>query len=139
MSHSYVSLGFSEIDHGTLYMTQTLIDPDGKVFNHRRKIKPTAMEKGIFGEADGDTFKSVTQTELGRLGHLDCFENTNPFLKALNVSEGEKIHVAAFPAGPASPFSDNVDFIVPSYAITTATWVLAPFQRMGIEGLKKIP
>jgi cyanide hydratase len=71
----YVSLGFSEIDHATLYLTQALIDPSGEVINHRRKIKPTHVEKLVYGDGAGDTFKSVTQTELGRLGQLNCWEN----------------------------------------------------------------
>jgi cyanide hydratase len=147
-SHSYVSLGFSEIDHATLYLAQALIDPTGEVINHRRKIKPTHVEKLVYGDGAGDTFKSVTQTELGRLGQLNCWENMNPFLKALNVSEGEQIHIAAWPvypgketlkypdpatnvAGPAS------DLVTPAYAIETGTWTLAPFQRLSVEGLKK--
>jgi cyanide hydratase len=147
-SHSYVSLGFSEIDHATLYLAQALIDPTGEVINHRRKIKPTHVEKLVYGDGAGDTFKSVTQTELGRLGQLNCWENMNPFLKALNVSEGEQIHIAAWPVYPGKETlkypdpATNVaepasDLVTPAYAIETGTWTLAPFQRLSVEGLKK--
>ena len=125
-----------------------MIDPMGEVINHRRKIKPTHVEKLVYGDGAGDTFKSVTQTELGRLGQLNCWENMNPFLKALNVSEGEQIHIAAWPVypgketlkypDPATNVSDPAsDLVTPAYAIETGTWTLAPFQRLSVEGLKK--
>jgi len=38
------------------------------VINHRRKIKPTHVEKLVYGDGAGDTFLSVVPTELGRLG-----------------------------------------------------------------------
>jgi len=148
MYSSYVSLGFSEIDHATLYLAQALIDPTGAVVNYRRKIKPTHAEKLIYGDGSGDTFLAVTSTELGRLGQLNCWENMNPFLKALNVSFGEQIHVAAWPAlggkesqqypSPANTAAESAaDIATPAYAIETGTWVLAPFQRVSVEGLKK--
>ncbi|KAK3308400.1 cyanide hydratase [Chaetomium strumarium] len=144
----YVSLGFSEIDHATLYLAQALIDPTGEVINHRRKIKPTHVEKLVYGDGAGDTFLSVTETELGRLGQLNCWENMNPFLKALNVSFGEQIHIAAWPVypgketlrypDPATNVADPAsDLVTPAYAIETGTWTLAPFQRLSKEGLKK--
>lgn len=87
----YVSLGYSEIDFATCYISQVLISPTGEVLNHRRKIKPTHVEKLIYGDGAGDTFKSVVQTDIGRVGQLNCWENMNPFLKAMNVSEGEQV------------------------------------------------
>ncbi|KAF4553347.1 Cyanide hydratase [Elsinoe fawcettii] len=143
----YVSLGLSEIDHATLYLTQVLIDPEGNIINHRRKIKPTHVEKLVYGDGSGDTFVSVTQTEIGRLGQLNCWENMNPFLKSLNVAAGEQIHVAAWPVypglerqvapDPATNYAENAsDFVTPAYAYETGTWTLAPFQRLSVEGLK---
>ncbi|KAK8155217.1 cyanide hydratase [Phyllosticta citrichinensis] len=143
----YVSMGFSEIDHATLYLAQVLISPTGEVLNHRRKIKPTHVEKLVYGDGSGDTFKSVTETEIGRLGQLNCWENMNPFLKAMNVAEGEQIHVAAWPIypgketlkypDPATNVADPAsDLVTPAYAIETGTWTLAPFQRLSVEGLK---
>ena len=147
-SQIFVSMGFSELDHATLYLAQVLIDPNGVVINHRRKIKPSHVEKLVSGDGAGDTFLSVTETEIGRVGQLNCWENMNPFLKSLNVSFGEQVHVAAWPAypgkeryvapDPAMNYADSMsDLITPNYAIDTATWVLAPFQRLSVEGLKK--
>lgn len=144
----YVSLGFSEIDHATLYLAQALIDPEGNVVNHRRKIKPTHVEKLVYGDGSGDTFLSVTQTELGRLGQLNCWENMNPFLKSLNVAAGEQVHVAAWPVypsisqrrapDPATNYAETAsDLVTPAYAYETGAWTLAPFQRLSVEGLRK--
>jgi cyanide hydratase len=71
----YVSLGYSEIDGNSLYMAQVIINPLGQVINHRRKIKPTHVERLVFGEGTGDSLNSVVETEIGALGHLNCWEN----------------------------------------------------------------
>lgn len=69
----FVSLGYSELDLASLYITQVMIDPTGKIINHRRKIKPTHVERLVFGEGTGDTLESVVSTEIGRIGHLNCW------------------------------------------------------------------
>lgn len=74
-NHIYVSLGYSEIDGNSLYMAQIIIAPTGDVINHRRKIKPTHVERLVFGEGTGDSLDSVVDTEIGKLGHLNCWEN----------------------------------------------------------------
>lgn len=147
-NHIFVSLGFSEIDYATCYLAQVLIDPNGEVINHRRKIKPSHVEKLVYGDGSGDTFMSVTDTDIGRLGQLNCWENMNPYLKSLNVSCGEQIHVAAWPLAPGDAMRDYpdtatntaeqwADLITPAYAIETNAWTIAPFQRISQEGIKK--
>lgn len=73
----YVSLGYSEIDGNSLYMAQIIINPNGEVINHRRKIKPTHVERLVFGEGTGDSLTSVVPTDIGNLGHLNCWENVS--------------------------------------------------------------
>lgn len=144
----FVSMGFSEIDHATLYLAQVLIGPDGEVLNHRRKIKPTHVEKLVYGDGAGDTFQSVVQTDIGRVGQLNCWENMNPFLKSLNIAAGEQVHVAAWPVypgverrvepDPATNYADTAsDLVTPTYALEAGAWTLAPFQRLSVEGLAK--
>lgn len=80
----YVSLGYSEIDGNSLYMAQIIIAPTGDVINHRRKIKPTHVERLVFGEGTGDSLISVVPTEIGNLGHLNCWENVSlPLISSL--------------------------------------------------------
>lgn len=76
----YVSLGYSERDGNSLYIAQVIIDPQGDVINHRRKIKPTHVERLAYGEGSGDSLNSVVETEIGTLGHLNCWENVRPDL-----------------------------------------------------------
>jgi len=87
----YVSLGYSEIDVATLHLAQVLIGPNGDILNYRRKIKPTHVEKLVFGDGAGDTFEPVTQTDIGRVGQYNCWENMNPFLKAYACCQGEQV------------------------------------------------
>lgn len=143
----FVSLGYSELDLASLYTTQVLIDPSGGVLNHRRKIRATHVERLIFGDGMGDTTKAVVETEIGRIGHLNCWENMNPFMKAYAASLGEQVHVAAWPVYPSAstlkypdPYSNVAeacsDLVTPAYALETATFTLAPFQTITAEGIK---
>ena len=91
----YVSLGYSEIDMATCHLAQVLIGPNGDILNHRRKIKPTHVEKLVFGDGAGDTFEPVVDTDIGRVGQLNCWENMNPFLKAYACSLGEQVCTSA--------------------------------------------
>lgn len=142
----FVSLGYSEVDLASLYTTQVLIDPTGNVINHRRKIRATHVERLVFGDGTGDTTSMVVDTEIGRIGQLNCWENMNPFLKSYAVSLGEQVHVAAWPLYPHAstltypdPYTNisdaNSDIVTPAYAIETASFTLAPFQTISAEGV----
>ena len=49
------------------YIAQILISDAGEVVRARRKLKPTHVERTIFGEGDGSDLV-VDETPLGRLG-----------------------------------------------------------------------
>lgn len=100
-----VSLGFSENDDDSLYIAQALIGADGEVKVHRRKMKPTHMERTIFGDAtgggeggSGSCLVSVAQLPFARVGQLSCWEHIQPLLKFNTISQREQIHVAAWPS-----------------------------------------
>ena len=93
-----VSLGFSERDGDSVYISQALIDETGTIRMTRRKMKPTHMERTIFGDGSGDTLaKVVDLPEVGNVGGLSCWEHIQPLLKYYTFSQGEQIHVAAWP------------------------------------------
>jgi len=69
----HVVLGFTERAAGTLYISQSIIDAEGKVIANRRRLKPTHAERTVFGEGDGSHL-AVHSTDLGRLGALCCAE-----------------------------------------------------------------
>ncbi|KAL9090547.1 MAG: hypothetical protein Q9165_005308 [Trypethelium subeluteriae] len=138
-------VAFPETCH--LYMAQIIVAPTGNVINHRRKIKPTHVERLVFGEGTGDSLTSVVETEIGNLGHLNCWENMNPFLKAHACALHEQIHVAAWPVYPPAstlrypdPYTNmselQSELVTPAYAYETGTWTLAPTQVVTREGAK---
>lgn len=92
-----VSLGFSEKDNHSVYIAQVMIDPAGEIKFHRRKMKPTHMERTIFGDASGECFSSVAELPFARVGSLSCWEHIQPLLKYQTISQQEDIHVAAWP------------------------------------------
>lgn len=101
-----VALGFAENDHDSLYIAQAIIGPDGDVKTKRRKMKPTHMERTVFGEASGQVFDTVTDVEgIGRVGALSCWEHIQPLLKMATYAEREVIHCAAWPS--LTPHSGN--------------------------------
>jgi predicted amidohydrolase len=97
-----VALGFSENDNNSLYIAQATIDADGKIVMKRRKLKPTPMERTIFGDASANSLNNVASTKLGkRVGSLACWEHCQPLLKYHTATQREDIHISGWP--PLSP------------------------------------
>lgn len=93
----HVQMGVSERIGGSLYMAQWHINAEGDVISRRKKLKPTHVERSVFGEGDGsDIF--VNDTELGKIGGLCCWEHFQPLTKYAMFAQGEEIHCAAWPA-----------------------------------------
>ncbi|KAH7083493.1 carbon-nitrogen hydrolase [Paraphoma chrysanthemicola] len=97
---SIVSIGFSERSrhsNGCLYNSNLLIDTDGKVLVHHRKLVPTFFEKLTWSPGDGFGLK-VANTQFGRIGGLICGENTNPLARYALMAQAEEIHISTWPA-----------------------------------------
>ena len=92
----HVSLGISERDGGSLYMGQVLIDDAGEIVHARRKLKPTHVERSVFGEGAGADL-AVLDTALGKVGSLCCWEHLQPLTRYAMYSKGEQVHCAAWP------------------------------------------
>lgn len=93
----FVALGYSEKSAGSLYIAQTLFGDDGAVVFNRRKLRPTHVERAIFGDGDGSNIR-VDATALGRVGALCCWEHLQPLTKYALYSMNEQVHLAAWPA-----------------------------------------
>lgn len=101
-SNIYAVVGINEIDHvrlGTIYNTNLFIDRRGQILGKHRKLVPTFAEKMIWGSGDGSTLR-VYETDVGRLGGLNCGENTNTLARFALLAQGEQVHVANYPAFP---------------------------------------
>lgn len=92
-----VVMGLSERHNGTLYLAQWHYGADGEIISRRRKLKPTHVERTVFGEGDGSDMV-VNATELGRIGALCCWEHLQPLNKYALYSQNEQIHVASWPS-----------------------------------------
>lgn len=96
----FVSLGFSEatpISVGCIWNSNVIIGDDGKVLVHHRKLVPTFYEKLVWAPGDGFGLR-VANTRIGKIGALICGENTNPLARYTLATEGEQIHISAWPA-----------------------------------------
>ena len=89
----YLNIGVIERDHGTLYCTLLYFTPDGKLAGKHRKIKPTAMERIIWGEGDKTTL-TVIDTETGKIGGLICWENYMPQARMEIYKQNVEIYLA---------------------------------------------
>jgi aliphatic nitrilase len=96
-NHIHVVMGYSERAGTSLYMGQALIGADGGLIAARRKLKPTHAERTVFGEGDGGDLK-VHATALGRMGALNCWEHLQPLVKQAMFTQGEQVHVSAWPS-----------------------------------------
>jgi nitrilase len=79
--------------NGTVYCSLLILDPAGELIAHHRKIKPTAAERIIWGEGDGQSIK-VQTTKLGRVGGLICWENYMPLARFSLYQQGIEIYLA---------------------------------------------
>ena len=125
----HVVMGFSEKAGSSLYISQAFIDRDGNLLSTRRKLKYTLPERMMFAEGDGSGLQ-VHDLDIGKLGALNCWENTQPLNKYAMFSLGEQIHAASWPAistPPGTPYqlsSELTTGINQNYAFEGQCFVL---------------
>ncbi|ORY59321.1 carbon-nitrogen hydrolase [Pseudomassariella vexata] len=141
-----VSMGFSENDDDSLYIAQVLIGSNGEIKLHRRKMKPTHLERTIFGDASAQCLDVVGQLPFARVGQLSCWEHTQPLLKFNAMAQREQIHVAAWPS--LTPHSgvegkdlwsmsaEGCQALSAVYAIEASAFVLHSTALITAEGVK---
>jgi len=133
-----VVMGYSEREGGSLYMGQAIFGADGAVIASRRKLKPTHVERSVFGEGDGSDL-AVHETPIGRVGALCCWEHLQPLSKYAMYSQNEQIHVAAWPSfnlyrDIAYALGAEVNNAASRiYAVEGACFVLAPCATISEE------
>lgn len=134
-----IVLGYSERVGGSLYMGQAMISSTGVVLKTRRKLKPTHVERSVFGDGDGSDI-AVVDSEFGRLGALCCAEHIQPLTKYAMFCQQEQLHVAAWPSfsifeGAAYLLGPEVNTAASQqYAVEGQVFVLAPTGLIGQAG-----
>lgn len=127
----WLSLGYSEKAAGSLYIAQALIDDQGRTVQTRRKLKPTHVERTVFGEGDGADLH-VVETPLGNIGSLCCWEHLQPLSKYAMYAQNEQIHCGAWPSfslyrGAAYALGHEVNNAASQvYAVEGGCFVIAP-------------
>ena len=139
----YVSLGYSEKHGGSQYIAQILISDAGEVVRARRKLKPTHVERTIFGEGDGSDLV-VDETPLGRLGALCCWEHLQPLSKYAMYSMNEEVHFGAWPSfsvypGAAYALGPEVNTSASQiYAAEGQCFVISPCATVSDEMIERL-
>jgi nitrilase len=138
-----VVMGQSEKHGGSLYMGQWIIGADGRTIAMRRKLKPTHVERTVFGEGDGSDL-SVFDTKLGRVGALCCWEHLQPLSKYAMYAQNEQVHIAAWPSfslyrGGAYALGPEVNNAASRiYAVEGGCFVLAPCATVSKEMIEAL-
>lgn len=80
----------------TLYNSMIFISEQGELLGVRRKLKPTHVERVIWGQGDGSSLR-VYDTQAGRIGGGICWEHWMPLNRFAMHALGEQIHVGVWP------------------------------------------
>ncbi|MCH6164990.1 carbon-nitrogen hydrolase family protein [Pseudonocardia alaniniphila] len=133
-----VVMGLSERQGGSLYIGQWIIGPDGETIARRRKLRPSHVERSVFGDGDGSDL-SVYTTRLGRLGAMSCWEHVQPLSRYAMFAQNEQVHVASWPSfslypGSAYSLGPEVNIAVSQvYAVEGGCFVVAPCATVSEE------
>lgn len=110
----YLMMGVTErTSTGSLYCTMTYFSPENGYLGKHQKLKPTGVERLVWGEGDGSTLVTF-DTKIGKIGGLICWENYMPLARMAMYQKGVEIYLA--------PTADERD-----------TWV-ATMQHIATEG-----
>ena len=138
---SYVVMGATERDGGTLYNTLIYFDADGSVIGRHRKLVPTAVERLVWGRGDGSDLK-VFDTPFGKLSGLICWEHTMDLARFALISQGQQIHISVWPGisalkhDPTSAIFDNVaDAAIRQHALCAQSFVINSMPPIGQDTL----
>ena len=91
---AYVSVGYTERGrhNGTLYCSNMIFGPDGRLLCNHRKLKPTGAERIVWGDADRDYFP-VVESPWGTMGALICWENYMPLARVALYQKGVSLYL----------------------------------------------
>lgn len=120
----FLALGVTERDPrgGTLYCSLFYFGPDGRFLGQHRKLKPTGLERYVWGEGNGSGLLSF-DTELGKIGGLICWENYMPLARTALYQQGVEIYLA-----PTADARDSWQATMQHVALEGRCFVLASNQ-----------
>lgn len=98
----YLVIGATEreANNGSLYCSMFYFSPKNGFLGRHQKIKPTGVERLIWGEGNGSSLVTF-DTKIGKLGGLICWENYMPEARMSMYQKGIEIYLA--PTADARP------------------------------------
>jgi nitrilase len=120
----YCVMGVNERESerpGSLYNTMVLLGPEGLLWKHR-KLMPTMHERLFHGIGTGKDLR-VTETSVGKVGGLICWENRMPLARYEIYRQGVQIWVA-----PTADDSDGWISTMRHIAIEAGAFVISAPQ-----------
>lgn len=105
-----VVLGFSERLQKSLYISQAIIAADGELRLKRNKLKPTHVERAIFGDGKAKDASSVIPIRFNnsgetKVGCSNCWEHAQPLQTFYGAVQDEEVHIGSWP--PLSKHEDG--------------------------------
>jgi nitrilase len=120
--HCVIGVNERELERpGTIYNALLLIGPDGVLAKHR-KLMPTHHERLFHGIGSGGDLEA-TETPLGRIGGLICWENMMPLARYAVYRTGPQIWVA-----PTADDSDGWLATMRHIALESGAYVISAPQ-----------
>lgn len=133
-------VGANERSGMTLFDSQIFVGPEGLLGIHR-KVKPTLMERSLYGEGDGSGL-IVVPSPAGPLGGLCCWENHMPHIRSSLYAQGEMLHVLSWPIFSADmPWAFGRDACLGlgrSIAIEGAVWTMSVSNMLSQEHIDEL-
>jgi predicted amidohydrolase len=129
-----VCLGINEkvnmgIGSGTIYNSFVIINENGAIINHHRKLIPTFNEKLLYGNGDAAGLKTA-ESKWGKIGGLICWEHWMPLSRQTLHNENETIHLALWPT-----VHEMHQLACRHYAFEGRCYVLAAGQMMQVKDI----
>ena len=129
-----VCMGLNEkinngIGSGTIYNSFVIINADGEIINHHRKLVPTFNEKLLYGNGDAAGLKTA-DSQWGKIGGLICWEHWMPLSRQTLHNENETIHLALWPT-----VHDMHQVASRHYAFEGRCFVIAAGQMMQVKDI----
>lgn len=144
----FVVMGMTEKEGYTLYNTQLYINDRGQIIGKHRKLQPTMSERVVWGRGDGSDL-DVFDTEIGKISGLICWEHTMDLARYALETEGEQIHISAWPGISAVTNDPNCEIFnavaevaCRHHALVAQAFVISTFtpvdeytiERLGLTG-----
>ncbi|MEI5665021.1 carbon-nitrogen hydrolase family protein [Bosea sp. CCNWLW174] len=127
---------------GTVYCTLLFIGRDGAILGRHRKLKPTHVERAVWGDGDARGLQAY-QRPYARISGLNCWEHNIILPTYALAAQGTQVHVAAWPGREVDPAPAHPDSVWPrqlllsrAFASQAACYVIA---AAGIRLTEHVP